>query len=328
VLLPAYDAERTISACLRSVIRQTFDRWECIVVDDGSSDATPERVHDIAAQDPRVRLIARPHEGLVAALQAGLAECRGAFVARMDADDLMHRSRLAEQCAMLEADESLDAVGCHVRLFPRDGLSDGSRAYERWLNGIDSAECLSREAFVECPVAHPTLMIRRTRLVELGYRDRGWPEDYDLLLRILTAGGRVGVLPRRRLAWRQHEGRLSRTSAVYGLDRFTKCKAAFLARSFLAGGDRYILWGHGGTGRALRRELLALGKSPSYIVEVHPRRLGNRIAGAEVIPIERLPRVPRQPIVVSVAGEAARGQIRAALAEMGFVETRDYVCAA
>lgn len=309
-------------------MRQTFVDWECIVVDDGSTDTTAECVQQFAEIDTRVRLVSREHQGLVAALQVGLAMCRGAFVARMDSDDVMHRRRLEEQCAMLESDGSLDAVGCHVRMFPRDSLADGSRAYETWLNAIDTPDDVRNEAFVECPIAHPTLMMRRKRLAELGYRDQGWPEDYDLILRILTSGGRIGMSPQRHLAWRRHDGQLSRTDATYGLDRFTRCKAEFLARSFLAGGDRYILWGHGSTGRALRRELLALGKSPSHIVEVHPRRLGNRIAGAEVIPIEQLPHVPRLPIVVSVAGQVARGRIRIALAEIGFVEIEDFVCAA
>src|SRR5205085_494524 len=83
---------------------------------------------------------------------AGLAHCRAPLVARMDADDLMHRDRLAAQIAALRADPGLVAVGCHVRLFPRAGLTEGLRAYERWLNGIDSAERLRAEAFVECPL--------------------------------------------------------------------------------------------------------------------------------------------------------------------------------
>ena len=89
-----------------------------------------------------------------------------------------------------------------------------------------------------------------------------------------------------------------------------------------------MLWGYGGTGKAMRRALLERGKRPGWIVELHPGRLGTRIHGARVIPPEELRRVPRAPIVVSVAGATARGEIRDALARMGFEETRDYYCAA
>ena len=94
VLLPAYNAAATLPECLRSISRQTLQDWECIVVDDGSVDATGRLAAEFAAQDRRVRVLREPHRGLVGALNRGLAHCRGRYVARMDADDLMHRRRL------------------------------------------------------------------------------------------------------------------------------------------------------------------------------------------------------------------------------------------
>jgi glycosyltransferase involved in cell wall biosynthesis len=328
ILLPVLDAAPVLPACLRSVQRQTLLNWECVIVDDGSTDASLASARRFAAADPRFRVIERPHRGLVAALNDGLGHCRGALIARMDADDLMHRERLASQAAALDAAPELAAVGCQVRLFPRRVLAEGMRAYERWLNGIDSPRRVRQEAFVECPVAHPALMVRAERLAALRYRERGWPEDYDLVLRMLERGEEIGVVPRRLLAWRMGETRLSRTSETYTIERFSACKAAFLARRFLASSPRYVLWGYGATGRALQRALRAHGKRPSAIVEVHPRRLGNRIQGAPVIPPEALEQRPREPLVVSVAGQRARALIRNSLSRMGFEETRDYVCAA
>jgi hypothetical protein len=136
------------------------------------------------------------------------------------------------------------------------------------------------------------------------------------------------MVPRRLLSWRDSPHRLSRTHPRYTLERFTACKAAFLAAHFLAATDTYILWGYGDTGKALRRALLAHGKAPSHIVEVHPGRLDKRIHNAPVIPPAALLHVPRRPVVVSVAGAVARQAIRQAMARMGFVETADYVCAA
>jgi len=328
VLMPFYEAEATLVACLRSVCRQTLTGWECVLIDDGSTDAGPTIAARFATADSRIRVISTTHQGLVAALNAGVPHCRGRYVARMDADDLMHRERLREQVEQLEQDSSLAVLGCHVRVFPRSALSEGARAYERWLNDIRSPDCVRRDAFVECPLVHPSWMIRRDVLTRVGYRDRGWPEDYDLILRLLGEGLRIGVLPKRRLCWRDRPERLWRTAVEYGQDRFTDCKAFHLANTLLAETDRYILWGYGSTGRALRRALARHGKRPTYIVELHPGRLGNRIHGAPVIPPERLPGVDRAPLLVSVAGAPQRKLIRTALADMGFVETVDYVCAA
>jgi len=328
VLLPVRDVALTLEACLASLRRQTVDDWECVLIDDGSGDATGELARRAACDDARIRVHTIEATGLVGALNIGLDAARGRFIARMDGDDVMHRDRLASQVALLDAERALAAVGCHVRLFPRAGLREGRRAYERWLNAIDSPARVRAEAFVECPIAHPSLMVRGDVLRACRYRDRGWPEDYDLVLRLLGAGREIGVVPRRLLLWRDRPTRLSRTSPVYGLDRFTACKAAFLAAGFLASDAGYVLCGYGATGKALFRALAAHGKRPTHIVELHPGRLGKIIHGARVVPPPALAEIPRQPIVVSVAHVEPRTEARATLRAMGFIEGRDFVCAA
>jgi glycosyltransferase involved in cell wall biosynthesis len=279
VLLPAFDAASTLAAALRSVQRQTEQRWECVVVDDGSRDGTLALANAMAREDERIRVVAMSHAGIVTALRAGIAECRAPLIARMDADDLMSRRRLQLQRGALDGAPELAAVGCHVRLFPRAGLREGRLNYELWLSSICTPEAVQREAFVECPIAHPTLMIRREVLAAFDYRELGWPEDYDLVLRLLEAGHRIGMVPERLLHWRDGEGRLSR-------------------------------------------------KQPAAILELHPGRLGQIIRGVRARRPEALPSLPRMPLIVSVAGLGPRTEIRAALSQMSFVETRDYVCAA
>ena len=328
VLIPARDAEATLATALRSVARQRETRFECVVVDDGSRDGTRELARRFEDADTRFQVVAAPRNGLVPALNLGLAHCRAPLVARMDADDWMHRERLAAQLELLADDPSLCGVGCHVRLFPRRSLRPGMRAYERWLGSIDSPERVRRDAFIECPLAHPTLVLRRDTLLSLGFRDAGWPEDYDLILRLLERGLRIGVVPRRLVGWRDSAGRLSRTHPAYAQTRFTACKAAFLARGFLAGCEEYVLWGYGATGWTLRRALAVHGKRPSHVVELHPGRLGQRIHGAPVIAPSALPALRGRAIVVSVSGERPRAEIRAALSAMQFRELHEFVCAA
>ncbi|SRR6266404_3650735 len=328
ILLPVFNAAATLGACWRSIVRQRERDWECVLVDDGSTDDTLARARALARHERRLVVVATPHRGIVAALETGLVRCRGALVARMDADDLMHRDRLRAQRRCLDDDPALAAVGCRVRLFPRAGLRDRRRGYEHWLNTITTARDVRAEAFVECPVAHPALLIRRDALERFGYRDVGWPEDYDLMLRLLATGAAVASVPRRLLSWRDGADRLSRCDPRYGQDRFTACKAAFLAGGLLATTDRYVLWGYGDTGRALHRALAAHAKQPSHIIEVHPGRLGNVIHGAPVVTPAALADVVERPIIVSVAGAAARAEVRAAMAALGLRELREFICAA
>lgn len=328
ILLPAYQAAGTVEAALRSVERQRFADWRCVVVDDGSTDDTAAIASAFASRDPRFELLSRTHTGLVESLNAGLAFCDGDYIARMDADDVMHRDRLAAQTAWLEDHPELAAVGTWVRIFPRGRLGAGWRAYERRINSIDSPDAVRREAFVEMPIVHPTLMIRREVLAAHRYRDLGWAEDYDLILRLLAAGHDIGVVPRRLLAWRDSPARATRADARCAMEQFTACKALVLANGILRGEPTYGLWGFGGTGRAIRRALREHGKTAAWIVDVHPGRLGNRIDGSPVLHPDHLPPPGRQPLLVSVARASARAEIRTFLQERGWRELHDFVCVA
>lgn len=328
ILLPARDAAATLPACLSSIERQELADFECVVVDDHSRDATGDLLAAWRRRDPRLLPVANPGAGLIDALQHGLQHCRGEFVARMDADDVMHSERLARQVEALRRQPRLSGIGCRVRLFPTAAVGAGMASYARWLNGIESADDVRREAFVESPIVHPTLVLRREVAQAFGWRDAGWPEDYDLLLRLLQQDHQLAVLPRRLLAWRRGPRTLTVTDPRYGAERFFAAKAAFLASGLLRGADGYVLWGFGGTGRALRRALLRHGLSMSHLIERHPRRLGQRIHGAPVLRPEQLAELPHHRIVVSVSGADNRALIRAQLAALGRVELVDFVCAA
>jgi glycosyltransferase involved in cell wall biosynthesis len=327
ILLPAKDAADTLPLCLRSIARQSFDDFRCIVVDDGSRDTTASIVATLAADDHRFVLRPNAGNGLVAALQTGLLACDGEFVARMDADDWMHRDRLRLQVDALQRQPALAGVGCHARAFPDTAVGPGLRDYIAWLHSVRSEDDVAREAFVECPLLHPTWCLRGEVLRAHGYRDVPWAEDYDLLLRLLQAGHRLGAVPRRLLGWRRGPRTVSRVDPRYAPRAFTRAKAAFLAAGFLADAPRYVLWGHGGTGRALRAELARLGKLPAAIVELHPGRLGQQIAGAPVVPPTALAGLRPLPIVVSIAGAGNRALVRAELA-VAYRELRDFVFAA
>ena len=328
ILLPVFNAADTLGSCLESVRRQTLVDWECLILDDGSEDASTEIAARATASDSRFTHIRLDHTGLIQTLNTGIDRCGGDWVARIDADDWMHRDRLASQVEALTAQPSVDLVGCHLRTFPRAAVGEGSRDYEAWLNSMRSPADVYRERFIECPLAHPTWMLRRRTLEATRYRDRGWPEDYDLLLRLLQNGARAGVVPRRLLGWRHHPDRLSRRNPRYSLKSFTACRAAFLAADFLKNTDGYLLWGYGQTGRALRRALAENGKQLAGLIEVHRGRLGQTIHGAPVVAPDEIGRLPNLPLIISVSGLGPRNEIRARLWELNREEGHDYVCAA
>ena len=131
VLLPVYNAATTLTDCLRSVLQQTYERFEIIAVDDGSDDASVANLEQLALQDPRIRLYRQTHSGLVAALNNGLNHCQGDFIARMDADDCMLERRLEQQLQFALTHPQIDLWGCQFQLFREDApLSLAQQRYQ------------------------------------------------------------------------------------------------------------------------------------------------------------------------------------------------------
>jgi hypothetical protein len=324
VLIAARDAQQTLPAALRSVARQRFSSWECIIVDDGSKDQTAEVIQDFATQDARFSLVTTDGVGVIAARNLGLAQCRGELIALLDADDLMHRDRLALQEQALEQHPEWSGVGSWVRYFPRRKVRDGRLAYEYWLNQPRSPQQIAQERFLEMPLGHPTLLLRQEVLRQQAWQDVDWPEDWDLLLRLIDDGHVFGVLPKVLHSWRLDAQSLSQQSSAYTQESFTRCRASFLTAGPLHEHERYHLLGYGRTGKQLRRALEKHHKRCHTIVEVHPARIGQVIDHAPVIALEDLGQLdPTLPLLCSVANSEARVVIRQALRQAGRCEGTD-----
>lgn len=326
VLLPCRNAEPFLRDCRRSLESQTESDFEVVAVDDASTDDTPALLEQWAAVDPRVRVLPGAGEGLVASLGVAADHARAPLLARMDADDVAHPRRLELQRRFLERRPGLAGCGTGVRYFPRSALGSGYRRYERWLNALHRPSSLLRDLFVECPIAHPTLVLRANAFREAGgYRERGWPEDYDLVLRLHRKGMRLANVPRVLVRWRVTPDRLSMTSPDYTPEAFRACKVHHLRKGFLPPDRPVVIWGAGSVGKTLALALLEERVRPAAFVELDPRKLGQTIHDAKVIsPVELEAREPRPYVLLGVGSPGARDEIRGALRGMGYTELADY----
>ena len=333
VLMPVYNAAETLREALESLAAQTFPDFEIISVDDGSEDESRTILLEWARRDGRLLPVLETHQGIIGALNHGLQSCRGEFVARMDADDIMHPERLAKQVALLRTNPEVSVAGCLVETFANGPVGGGMQIYQEWLNRLVSHEDVCREIFIESPIAHPSAMVRRQEMVDLGgYQDRGWAEDYDLWLRYHAAGKRFAKVPEVLLYWREHERRTMRTDSRYSVENFLRAKAYYLVEGPLKKRDALIVWGAGKTGRRLSKHLIRGGWTPEVFIDITPKKIGRTLRKVPIIAPEELAKLwegwHRPLLVVAVASRGARELIREELGRQGLQEGGDFLCAA
>ena len=338
VLLPCWDAEPFLPDCIASLDAQSERRFEVLALDDGSTDGTRPLLAAWAGRDPRVRLVDRDGSGVIAALRRLSREARAPIIARMDADDIARPGRFAAQLRLLAEHPGIAACGTGVRYFPRPAPGSGYLRYEAWLNSLIGPAAIERDLFVECPIAHPTLMVRRAAFEAVGgYRDTDGPEDYDLILRLAAAFGSgqpdaeaghgLANVPEILHEWRLGAHRLSERSLRYAPEAFRRLKAAFLSAGRLPPGRPLVIWGAGRVGKAFARTWLETDGTFEAFVDPDPRKIGQNIHGATVIrpsDLETFAASARPYVLLAVGTPGARDEIRGALDGMNFKEIVDY----
>ncbi len=335
VVMPAWNAAGTIARAVGSVRAQTLEAWELLVVDDGSVDGTAEVVEAAAGGDGRVKVVRRGKEGIVAALNAGVAEARGEFLARMDADDEMYPERLDAQVAFLKAEGNagVGLVSCGVEFGGDRAASAGYALHVDWINALVTPEELALNRFVESPLAHPSVMFRRECVERWGgYRAGEFPEDYEMWLRWMEAGVRMAKVPRVLMRWNDSAGRASRVKARYAEDAFYRVKAEYVARELarVSGGREVWVWG---AGRPTRKRAVELEKWDVRIagyVDVDAKKWTRAIGGVGVPVVGPEAMKGKEEIFVLgyVSARGARELIRGELRRKGFGEGRDFLMCA
>ena len=326
VILPAYNAGKTIKAAITSILSQTLDDFELLVVDDGSTDDTSR----IAQQfdDPRIRLIPSPHLGVASAANIGTEQARGKYIARMDSDDYAYPHRLESQLALLKR-QSLDVVGAQVHIRNSDGTpTETLQRYQGWINSetLSSAQ-IQALRFVEFPLVNPTILARR-EYFELGFHNDELPEDYDLFLRAAEAGMTFGKVPEVLLDWNDSGSRLTRKDVRYSDDAFMACRRRYLLRGPLSNSDCVDVAGGGKTGKPWVRWLQANGFSVRHIYDVNPRKIGTTIHDTPVLSPLQMSRADEVPLLIAVGAAGARETVLNHVEQYGYMSGENAWCVA
>jgi glycosyltransferase involved in cell wall biosynthesis len=181
VVMPAYNAQMYLSTAINSILNQSFRDFEYIIVNDGSTDATATILASF--NDRRIKIIThKQNKGIVASLNAGIKQSQGTYIARMDADDIALSDRLERQYAYMQ--KHVGTVICASNIQSID--QHGNIISKPWWN--ESSESIKWSLIWGNVIPHPTVMIRKSALPEIVYRNYRYAEDYDLWLRMMSEG--------------------------------------------------------------------------------------------------------------------------------------------
>lgn len=210
VVTAVHNGRRYLEDSLRSILRQERVDLELIVIDDGSTDSTPEVLEQLASEDSRIRVVRQENRGLTCALIRGCEEASGEYIARHDADDLSLPERLALELELLQERPELSMAACWSRVIgPEDEpLYDIRHTAEP----PDSTNGLVNRHESPC---HGSVMFRKRDYAAAGgYRSEfRAAQDLDLWLR-LTARGEIAYVPQVLYEWRIHDRAISASSRL------------------------------------------------------------------------------------------------------------------
>ena len=200
ILITVYNAEKYIYDCIDSIINQTYKDFEVIIINDGSTDKTSEILSTI--KDQRFVIVHRTHN-YIASLNYGLKISKGAYIARMDADDVMLPNRIEEQVRLMDSHPEVDACGTWSRTF--GNMTFDIRVAENLI------VCPIAELLIKNIFTHPTMMLRKEFLIKnnLKYKNYSYAEDYKLWVDMAQRGGTFWIIPKILLHYRLSEKQVS-----------------------------------------------------------------------------------------------------------------------
>lgn len=325
VILPFFNAEKTLEAAVKSILNQTFSDFELLLIDNCSTDESFSIAQNLAKKDHRIRLISEEKSGVANAMNCGLENAQGKFIARMDADDISLPERLEKQVTFLKQNHEIGLVGSTVKYVPHNKNTAGFKRFVHWVNAFHTPEEIEQNRFVEIPVVNPTILFRREMYEKWGGCFQGdFPEDYEMQLRYLEAGVKMAKLKEPLLEWHDYSTRLTRTDERYSTEAFFRVKARYFEKWSTQHNPfhpKIRIWG---AGRKTRQRVKLL-ENEGLVVEGFIDIVKSKTTKKKVLHFEAIPQPGKMFIVSMVTNPGAGEQIREFLLNKNYVEGENFM---
>jgi glycosyltransferase involved in cell wall biosynthesis len=324
ILLPVFNEARYLAECLDSILAQTHQDWELLVVDDFSTDATPQILSDYATRDARVKPFLNTEKGVIPALRLAYAHSKGAMITRMDGDDKMAPQKLDRHHALLLKHGPGHLCSGLVAYFSDETLGEGYSRYGEWINQVNLQNEHWAELYRDCPIPAPCWLVYREDLDRAeAFQPSVKPEDYDLIFRFRRIGLHPITAPEVLLYWRDHQDRTTRVVADYDIQRYFAMKLPWFLELDYQPKRPLVLWGAGKKGK-MTAQLLLERKVPFHWVCDNPAKIGHNIYGVIMQDYRILADLSSPQVLLTVAQPSERVIIEGHLTALAMQKGRDY----
>jgi glycosyltransferase involved in cell wall biosynthesis len=310
IVMPVKNTAQFLCECLDSILNQTTTNWELLAVDDGSTDESLKVLKSYSDDDNRVQVFSNNGKGIIDALRLAYSNSTGELITRMDSDDIMSTDKLdVLSNNLLSAGKGNIAVGL-VKYFSENGLGEGFKNYEKWLNGLTLKGENFKGIYKECVIPSPCWMVFREDLEKCeAFRPNRYPEDYDLTFRFYLNGLKPISCNRVLHQWRDYPARTSRTDEHYADNTFIAIKTHYFLKHEYNSQRKLVLWGAGRKGKALAQILIDKEIDFSWICD-NPKKIGKHIYDQKLLAFNELDNIENPQSIVTVANSNAQLEIK------------------
>jgi glycosyltransferase involved in cell wall biosynthesis len=322
--MPVKNTAQFLEQCLDSIVHQSYQNWELLAVDDGSSDNSFSILESYQNKDSRIKPFRNDGKGIIDALRLAYSKSSGEFITRMDSDDMMSLDKLTVMSSnLIDKGEKHLAVGL-VQYFSENELGDGFKNYEQWLNGLTLKGNNFSEIYKECVIPSPCWMVYRNDFEKCdALRPTIYPEDYDLTFRFYINGLKPIACDKVLHHWRDYATRASRTDDNYADNTFITIKADYFLKLEYDNSKNLVVWGAGRKGKALAKILIDKEIPFQWICD-NPKKIGKHIYDKEMLGFNELANIKNAQSIVTVANQTAQLEIKKHFETLGQKAMKDY----
>lgn len=324
-IMPVYNSEKYVAETIDSILAQSYENFEFIIVNDGSTDRTREIIEGY--DDIRIKLFnLKQNKGVGYASNFVVEQTKGEYIARIDSDDIYHPDKFLLQKEYLDEHSDIALVKTFYEYFADEDLKNKQRFHalklvEMERNNIVFPDEIAERLYCEMCIPNNSVLIRADILKEYGYKDMRIGEDYYLFYNLNKDGYRMGTVPKVLVKTRVSDSSITATQRYDGFVSKFVIKKDIIDQLFKSG--NVYVWGSGVFGKSVTNILHTNNYDVKGFIDSNPSLQGQSILGLLVYSPDVIN--TESNIKVIVASQPGKHEIELMLKKVGFEHLKDYL---